>query len=164
MGWRLLVLVWLVEETAGFGSLQYLKSNQLLTGNPLTVAPAPGLDDASLFHHGAPAGTLGMVGGSARVGATPYWSLDDPGMGHTGMNEVFQKRSACSSSPSRRSFSLLPVPPQTFVLPPTIVASPTGLRPVPKPHYPHQPLATLYHSNIHPHHPSPPPLPHTTTH
>lgn len=125
MGWRLLILGWLVEETAGFGSLQYLNSNAPVFGSKLTVAPVPGVDDASLFHQGTPS-----VAGSARVGATPYWSLDDSAMTNTGMSDVFQKRPAPTDCPLMCHNTLpcachTPTPPST-----------SYTNPIPPPHHP----------------------------
>ena len=132
MGWRLLILGWLVEETAGFGSLQYLNSNAPIFGSKLTVAPVPGLDDASLFHQGTPS-----VAGSARVGATPYWSLDDSAMTNTGMSDVFQKRPAPLP---RRSHPVPPKCPNTFPCAACHTSS------TPPPHLLYQPTSPLLFS------------------
>ena len=133
-----------MQEANGFGSLQYLNSNAPIYGSKLTVAPVPGLDDASLFHQGAPS-----VAASARVGATPYWSLDDSAMTNTGMSDVFQKRQA-PFRPCLYEVSQGPLSAPTPTLrsgcrtscPATAPPSPPPPYPVASPS-PHQPLPTL---------------------
>ena len=139
-----------MQEANGFGSLQYLNSNAPIYGSKLNVAPVPGLDDASLFHQGAPS-----VAASARVGATPYWSLDDSAMTNTGMSDVFQKRQAPSPAAALR----FPGPPKCPSTHPRCLShfatlpAPPRLRPRHHPHTPspRPPLTTpCPHCDLHP--------------